>query len=286
MSIGGETRLAGVFGWPVSHSRSPLMHNYWLAEHEIDGAYVPLAVEPRHFEQALRCLPKFGFAGANVTVPHKETALAVVDEADEHARRVGAVNTVVVEPDGKLLGSNTDASGFLTNIADGAPEWRAEHGPAIVVGAGGGARAVVVGLLDAGTPEVRIVNRSPERAETLVDDIGDQRLHLVGWPDRQSGLSDAALLVNTTAAGLDGSDALDLDLDKLPTRALVTDLVYKPLLTPLLQAARKRGNPIVDGLGMLIHQARPGFAAWFGVEPAPTQALRRLLEHDIADDRP
>ena len=283
MSITGRARLAGVFGWPIAHSRSPLLHNYWLAEHAIDGAYIPLAVDPKHFEAAFRCLPKLGFVGANVTVPHKESALACVDKPDELAQRIGAVNTVTVGPEGELLGTNTDGYGFMTNLSDGASGWRAQQGPAVVVGAGGAARAVVIALLDAGVPELRIVNRSSERVGALTSDIVDHRLSAVAWPERDRALADASLLVNTTAAGLDGSAPLDLDLDRLPRDAVVTDLVYDPLMTPLLQNARERGHSVVDGLGMLIHQARPGFAAWFGVEPTPTQALRELLERDLAN---
>ena len=286
MSIGGNTRLAGVFGWPVSHSRSPLMHNFWLAEHGIDGVYLPLAVRPDDFKDALHCLPKLGFAGANVTVPHKEAALACVDIADENARRIGAVNTVRVGDSGELIGSNTDGYGFLANLAESQAEWRhAEVGVTTVLGAGGAARAVVVALLDAGVPELRLVNRSAERAHKLANDIGDERIRIVAWHDRSQALSDAALLVNTTAAGLEGEDSLALDLEALPQSAIVTDLVYQPLITPLLRSAHDRGNPIVDGLGMLIHQARPGFLAWFGVEPTPGPALRRLLERDLAGDQ-
>jgi len=284
MSITGRTRLAGVFGWPIAHSRSPLLHNHWLAEHAIDGAYVPLAVEPQSFEDAFRCLGKFGFVGANVTVPYKEAALAYVDEADELAARVGAVNTVTVGPGGELRGSNTDGFGFMSNLTSGAPNWQPERGPVVVIGAGGAARAIVVTLLDAGVPELRIINRSSERADALANDITDQRLSTAAWPDRRQALGDAALLVNTTAAGLTGHESLDLNIDQLPRDAVVTDLVYDPLITPLLQQARGRGNPVVDGLGMLIHQARPGFAAWFGVEPRPTPAVRDLLERDLANN--
>lgn len=283
MKIGGATRLAGVFGWPITHSRSPLLHNFWLEEYAIDGAYVPLAVQPLHFRDALQSIPKLGFAGANVTVPHKETALACVDEADLLAQRVGAVNTVTVGPDGKLVGSNTDVFGFLTNLTEAAPTWQATRGPVVVVGAGGAARAVIVALLDAGVPELRIVNRSRARAHTLRQSADDDRISFIAWDDRALALSDATLLVNTTVAGLAGNPDLDLSLENLPLAAVVSDLVYNPLTTPLLHRAQDRGNPIVDGLGMLIHQARPGFAAWFGVEPVPSVILRDLLERDLAD---
>ena len=282
MTISGSARTAGVLGWPVRHSRSPLMHNYWLRRLDIDGAYVPLAVAPDDFADVLRCLGKLGFVGANVTVPHKRAALAGVDRADEAAQRIGAVNTIVVDGSGDLHGSNTDGLGFLANLGAAAPAWRPAAAPAVVLGAGGAARAVVVALADAGVPEIRIVNRSRDRAERLVHDLGGTGLAVVGWNERGRALEGAGVLVNATSVGLDGKGRLDLDLANLPTDAVVTDLVYDPLVTPLLERARARGNPIVDGLGMLIHQAVPGFTAWFGIAPPVTTELRRLLEHDLA----
>lgn len=281
MTISGAARTAGVLGWPVRHSRSPLMHNYWLRHHRIDGAYVPLAVAPDDVADALRCLGRLGFVGANVTVPHKRAALAAVDDADDAARRIGAVNTIVVSESGVLHGSNTDGRGFIANLDAGAPGW-SRAAPAVVVGAGGAARAVVAALADAGVPETRLVNRSRGRAERLARELGAGDLAVVDWGERGRALDGAGLLVNATSAGLEGAGALDLDLARLPVEAVVTDLVYDPLVTPLLEAARARGNPTVDGLGMLIHQAIPGFAAWFGVEPKATAALRRLLERDLA----
>ena len=282
MNIRGTTQLAGVFGWPVSHSRSPLMHNYWLEQLGIDGAYVPLAVAPEAFVETLRCLGKLGFVGANVTIPHKRAALASVDHVDETARRVGAVNTITVGESGELYGGNTDGMGFMSNMTLAAPTWRPPAAPAAVIGAGGAARAVVIALLDAGVPELRLINRSLERAEAVAQDLGDSRLKTIEWSQREGALSEAGLLVNTTAAGLKGNEPLDLNLSALPIEALVTDLLYDPLLTPVLESAQARGNPIVDGLGMLIHQAIPGFAAWFGVEPTVTPTLRNLLERDLA----
>lgn len=260
------------------------MHNYWLDEYGIDAAYLPLAVAPDDFPEAFRCLPKLGFAGANVTIPHKEAALNWVDRADDNARRIGAVNTVQVSSNGELIGSNTDGYGFLANLADVAPEWRAEAGSATVLGAGGAARAVVVALLDAGVTELSIVNRSAERAQRLASDIGDTRIRVIAWHDLTEALCEPSLLVNTTAAGLEGRESLTFDLRALPTTTVVTDLVYKPIITPLLQSARDRGNKVVDGLGMLIHQARPGFLAWFDIEPSPSSTLRRLLEADLNGD--
>jgi shikimate dehydrogenase len=272
----GRARLAGVMGWPVGHSLSPKLHGFWLERHGVDGAYVPLAVAPDDFSQALRMLPRMGFAGVNVTVPHKEAALAAVDRVDPLARRIGAVNTVVVEADGALIGSNTDAYGFMENLRAGAPGWTPTTGAAVVLGAGGAARAVAVALLEAGATALRVVNRTESRAEALVRDL-DGAVKVVPWEHRSASLADAALLVNTTTLGMTGQPPLDLDLAGLPPEAVVSDIVYSPLETPLLTAARTRGNPVVDGLGMLLHQARPGFAAWFGVKPEVDNALRDFV---------
>jgi shikimate dehydrogenase len=268
-------RAAGVIGWPVAHSRSPLLHGHWLARHGIAGAYTPLPVQPGRLEAALRGLSALGFAGCNVTVPHKEETLALVDAADDIARRIGAANLVVVRPDGSLHGSNTDAYGFLANLREQAPTWDAS-GPAVVVGAGGSARAVVAALADAGVPDIRLVNRTPERAALLASSLGGP-VRPVAWAERAAALDGAGLLVNTTTQGMQGQPALDLDLSELPLAAIVTDLIYVPLETPLLAAARARGNAVVDGLGMLLHQAVPSFAAWFGVTPEVTPELRALV---------
>jgi len=272
----GRSRVAGVMGWPVGHSRSPRLHGFWLRQYGIDGAYVPLPVRPEDFAAALRALPKLGFAGANVTVPHKEEALAATDRVDANARRIGAVNTIVVASDGTLDGRNTDGFGFTENLRSSIPDWRAAAGPAVIIGAGGAARAVAVALADAGVPELRIVNRTAARAERLAADIGGP-MRIYGWADRARSLTGAALLVNTSTLGMTGQPPLELDLEGLPTAAVVNDVVYAPLETPLLAAARARGNKAVDGLGMLLHQARPGFAAWFGVEPDVTPELRRFV---------
>ncbi len=282
MTINGNAILAGVVGWPVGHSLSPRLHGYWLDEHGIDGAYVPLAVTPENFAAAVGQLPHLGFAGANVTVPHKEAALDLIDRADDNARRIGAVNTLVVESDGGLAGSNSDGFGFRENLKAGHPEWRAEAGPAIVLGAGGAARAIVDTLLEAGAPEVRVVNRTAGRAEALARDIGGA-ISIVAWQDLPGALDNAALLVNATTLGMHGKAPLELDLRPLPATALVNDIVYTPLETPLLSAARARGNPVVDGLGMLLHQARPGFAAWFGIEPTVTPELRDFVIAGLGD---
>jgi shikimate dehydrogenase len=272
----GKARVAGVMGWPVGHSRSPRLHGHWLAEHGIDGAYVPLPVAVERLPDAVRGLVALGLRGCNVTVPHKEAVIPLLDRIDATARATGAVNTIVVAPDGTLSGTNTDVFGFAENLRDGAPGWRAAGTVAVVVGAGGAARAVAWALREAGAADVRVVNRTPGRAERLAADIGGP-VRSVLWAEREAALDGAGLLVNTTTQGMEGQPALDLRLDALPRTALVNDIVYVPLTTPLLAEAARRGNPTVDGLGMLLHQARPGFAAWFGVEPTVTPALRRAV---------
>ena len=277
IDIRGTTRLAGVMGWPVAHSRSPRLHNYWLAKHGIDGAYVPLPVKPENIEAALRALPVFAFVGANITVPHKEAALAIADTVDPLARRVGAANLIVVSGDGKLEARNTDVYGFVENLRKEAPGWRVQE-PAVVLGGGGAARSVIVGLIDAGVPQIRVANRTRSRAEAL-QCLGAQ-VKIGDWSDRARLLDGAGLLVNTTLLGMTGQARLELDLERLPKAAVVNDVVYVPLETELLAAARRRGHPVVDGLGMLLHQARPAFRAFFGIEPDVTAALRA---HVLAD---
>lgn len=271
----GHARLAGVLGWPVSHSRSPRLHGYWLETLGIDGAYLPLPVAPDRFATAVRSLADLGFRGANVTIPHKQAAFEVCDTVDATARRAGAVNTLVFR-DGRIEGSNTDGFGFLENVRDQAPGWAATDGPAVLLGAGGAARAIAAALLDAGCPKVILVNRTPARAEELARDLGGPIEVATEAP-----LASAALLVNTTSLGMQGQPPLTLDLTPLPVTAVVADIVYVPLETPLLAAARARGLRAVDGLGMLLHQARPGFEAWFGVAPRVDAALRGVVAADI-----
>jgi len=275
-TLTGVTRIAGVMGYPVTHSLSPRLHGYWLRRYEIDGAYIPLPVRREDFSKALAAIPALGLSGVNVTVPHKEAALASVDTTSEQARRIGAVNTVVVGQDGELHGSNTDGFGFIENLKSGYPGWTAGHGPAVVLGGGGAARAVCAALIDGGVPEIRLINRTRSRAESLASDLGGP-VETIPWEVRTEALDGAVLLVNTTTLGMTGNPALDLDLAALPADTMVTDIVYNPLETPLLRQATRRGNPVVDGLGMLLHQARPGFAAWFGVEPEVTQELREFV---------
>ena len=275
-ALSGNARVAGLIGWPVSHSRSPRLHGYWLAEHGIDGAYVPLPVAPENIAVAVRGLAAAGLAGVNVTIPHKQAVLALCDRVDDIARRIGAVNLLIFK-DGQIVGSNTDAFGFMANLAAGAPAWTAAAAPAVLLGAGGGARAVAAGLLDAGVPEVRLTNRSRERAEQLAQEIGGP-ITVVPWNERAAALDGAGLLVNSTSLGMTGQPALDLSLDALAVGAVVCDLVYSPLETALLAAARAKGCIGVDGLGMLLHQARPCFTAWFGPDPQVTPALRAFVQ--------
>jgi shikimate dehydrogenase len=274
--LSGKAKLAGVIGWPIAHSRSPRLHGYWLERYAIDGAYLPFAVRPERLAPALTALPALGLSGINVTLPHKEAVLGLCTRVSEAARRIGAVNTIVVAEDGELEGSNTDAFGFLAHLAASQPGFRPEAGPAVLLGAGGAARAITVALLDAGAPELRLVNRTRLRAEALAAALGP-RVRLLDWAERATALAGAALLVNSTTLGMTGQPALDLDLAVLPRAAVVYDIVYVPLETPLLAAARARGHAVVDGLGMLLHQARPGFAAWFGREPEVDAALRDFV---------
>ena len=264
MSIarGGGPRLAGVLGWPVGHSLSPALHGHWFERHGVVGAYVPLPVRPEDLGLAFRALPRLGFSGWNVTVPHKEAAFRLVDERDAAASRAGAVNTVLVRADGSLLGRNTDGQGFLASLRGEAPSWRPQAALAVLLGAGGGARA-------------------EELAGELVAGAGAAAVpvEVVAWEERSAALAGAGLLVNATSLGMAGQPPLEIGLDALPGRAVVADLVYVPLETGLLAAARARGNLAVDGLGMLLHQAVPGFAHWGGVTPSADGAARaRVLE--------
>lgn len=287
MRITGRTRLAGIMGWPVAHSRSPALHNFWLEEHGVDGAYVPLPVLPEQLSQALQALPALGFRGCNLTIPHKQLAVGIVDCIEPLARRIGAVNTIVVTPDGSLEGRNTDVYGFLESLREGAPNWSAASGPAVVLGAGGAARAVVAGLVEAGVGEIRLVNRTEARAERLATELPHDgtRILIRSWEERGTALGGAGLLVNTTSLGMTDEPPLDLDLSELPLTAVVMDIVYVPLETPLLAAARRRGHRTVDGLGMLLHQGRPGFEAWFGTPVRVTRELRAAVLTTLAGGR-
>jgi shikimate dehydrogenase len=277
MNVSDDFLLAGVMGWPVSQSRSPAMHNYWMKEHGLTGSYVRLAISPDGLQDALRALPSLQFAGCNLTIPHKRAAMKIVDEVDDIARKIGAISCVIVRRDGSLAGTNNDHYGFIENILDLEPNWRADAGPIVVIGAGGGARAVIYGLVHRGAREIRLINRTQARAEALVQEFGGP-ITVLPWEDRHDALEGAAMLVNTTSQGMIGQLPLFLELDKLPVEALVTDIVYIPRETPLLEAARARGNRTVNGLGMLLHQGRPAWKAWFGIEPTVTPELRAMIE--------
>jgi shikimate dehydrogenase len=257
-------------GFPVGHSLSPRLHSYWLEKYGIDGAYLRLPVAPGDFVTYLHAIQRLGFAGVNVTVPHKEAAFAVSDETDAHAKRTGAVNMITFAGV-KIIGRSTDGYGFRESLREAAPNWSPKGKRVVVLGAGGGARAVVASLLDEGA-EVTVINRTTARAEALTKAIGGR---IAEWNARADALAGADLLVNTTLLGMAGQERLDIDLAALPKAAVVADIVYVPLETELLAAARKRGNVVVDGLGMLLHQARPAFAAWFGRDPEVTAELRR-----------
>jgi len=273
--LSGNARLAGIIGWPVSHSRSPRLHGFWLEQHGIDGAYLPLAIRPEHFATGVRGLVAAGFAGANVTIPHKVAAFEICDRVDDTARRAGAVNTMVFQ-EGGITGSNTDGWGFLANLRGHGVDPAA--GPALLLGAGGSTRAIAAALLTEGVA-VTVSNRTRAKAEQLARDLPG--LRVVDWDARDDALPDHALLVNTTSLGMAGHEALAIDLAHANPATVVADIVYVPLETPLLQAARAHGLRTVEGLGMLLYQAIPGFRAWFGVEPVVDEALRRFVAADL-----
>ena len=262
---------------PVAHSRSPVIHNYWLKAHGISGAYVPLAVKPERLEDALRGLVGLNFRGCNVTMPHKQTAMPLLARVNETARRIGAVNTIVVEADGSLSGFNNDGNGFVQSLRDANADWRGDAGPILLLGAGGASRAVVVALLENGAREIRIANRTAEKAEAIATEFGSA-VSTVAWNDRAAALSDVALLVNCTDRGMVGKSALDIDLSRLNPATLAADLIYTPLETPFLAEARARGCVTVNGLGLLLNQARFAFKAWFGVMPDVTPELIKAIE--------
>lgn len=267
-------------GWPVMHSRSPMLHNYWFKQHGLAGSYVPLAIRPEGLAAALRALHPLGFAGCNLTIPHKQQAMRIVDSVDDLAKAIGAISCLVVGPDGSLAGTNNDCYGFIHNVKQEQPAWRANAGPIVVIGAGGGSRAVCYGLAQEGAKEIRLINRTFARAKGVADAFGGA-IKALPWDQRHDALADAAMVVNTTSCGMVGQPALDIRLDKLPQAALAADIIYIPLETPFLAKARARGNRIVNGLGMLLHQGRPAWRAWFGIEPEVTAELREMVEKTI-----
>ncbi|WP_419740587.1 shikimate dehydrogenase [Ruegeria sp.] len=268
--------LAGVIGHPVGHSRSPKLHGHWLKTYGLEGHYVPMDVAPADLETVLRTLPKAGFVGTNVTVPHKEAALRIADHVSDRATVIGAANTLVFREDGSIHADNTDGYGFMENLRAGAPDWNAKDGPAVVFGAGGAARAVLQALADAGVPEILLTNRTRTRADHLKEEFG-QRITVVDWVQAGNVIENAELVVNTTSLGMQGQPELRVPLDGLQPGAVVTDLVYAPLKTNLLKTAEEAGCTVVDGLGMLLHQAVPGFERWFGVRPEVNDDLRAAV---------
>ena len=275
-------RAACIIGWPVEHSRSPLIHNYWLKTYGIAGEYRREAVPPDEFEAFVQSLAAHNYVGANVTVPHKEKALAY-SLPDERARAVGAANTLWIAG-GFLHATNTDVEGFLDNLDACAPHWDRSTGKAVVLGAGGAARAVIYGLVTRSVEQIVLINRTQGRAETLRQQFG-ARVQIVRWEELNAALGDAALLVNTTTLGMQGQPELPVDIARLPGDAVVADLVYVPVRTPLIAAAQARALRTADGLGMLLHQAVRGFALWFGTTPAVTPDLRELVEADLGPPR-
>jgi shikimate dehydrogenase len=268
--------IAGLLGFPVAHSRSPVIHNHWIARYGLQGRYVLFAVPPAQLADALRGLAVLRMRGCNVTTPHKQAVMPLIDHIDPLAKQIGAVNTIVVEDDGTLRGFNNDGNGFVQSVRDAKPGWRPDTGPITVLGAGGASRAVVASLAAQGAREIRVINRTYARAQELQSQFGPPVV-AVAWDGREAALEGAALLVNATDQGMAGKPALDIDLARLRTEAIVGDLIYVPPETPLLQAARQRGNLTVNGLGMLLNQARPAFNAWFGVMPDITPELIRAI---------
>ena len=278
MTLTGAGKVAGVIGWPIGHSKSPQLHHYWIDRHQVDGVVVPLAVAPENLEGALKALPKLGFAGVSVTIPHKETCLDFLDEVSPLVSAVGACNMIAVR-NGRLVGDNTDVFGFSENLRLGAPHLQSDR-PALVLGAGGAARAVVAGLAQLGFKNVAIANRTIERAKLIAADMEQPlgiSINVIPWQQLGDLLADAGVLVNATSLGMVGQPPLDIDLEQVPSSCVVTDIVYQPLETELLKKAAAQGCATVDGLGMLLHQGRPAFRAWFGIDPEVTDDQRTLV---------
>jgi shikimate dehydrogenase len=268
--------MAGVMGWPVAHSRSPSIHNYWIQLHKLTGAYGIFPVAPQNLEMAISGIRALGIAGCNITIPHKVAAMQFVDWVDPLAKRIGAINTIVAKPDGTLHGFNNDAFGYIESLREAVPAWNANAGPVVVLGAGGAARAIIVGLINEGASEIRLMNRTKNKADEIANEFANT-VKSYEWHERHDALNGCALLINTTSLGMQGQEELDLQLNQLPSTALVSDVIYAPMETQLLMRARLRGNNTVNGLGMLLNQARPAFNAWFGVMPEVTVELRQLI---------
>lgn len=276
MSDHSRIPLAAVIGSPVAHSRSPALHGYWLKRYGLKGFYIPMDVAQADLDSVLRTLPKMGFVGANVTIPHKEAILNIADVITDRAALIGAANTLIFRKDGKIQADNTDGAGFIANLRQNAPQWVPSVGPAAVFGAGGAARAVLAALIEVGVPEIRLANRTRARAEALRSDFG-AKVHVYEWVQADAMIDGAATVVNTTSLGMTGKPDLLLPLGSLSPQAVVTDLVYTPLKTQFLIEAEERGATVVDGLGMLLHQAAPGFERWFGQRPEVDDLTRAAV---------
>lgn len=270
---GVKIPLAGVIGSPVAHSRSPQLHRHWLTSLGLQGFYVPMDVAPENLERVLRTLPDAGFVGCNITIPHKEAVMRIADKITDRATLIGAANTLIFKPDGSIIADNTDGYGFIENLKQGAPDWVPNAGPCVVMGAGGASRAVIAALADAGVDEILLTNRTRMRAEKLKDEFG-KRISVADWVQAGNLIEEAATVVNTTSLGMIGKPELRVPLDGLRPGTVVTDIVYTPLQTRLLKEAEEAGCTVVDGLGMLLHQAVPGFERWFGVRPEVDAAAR------------
>jgi shikimate dehydrogenase len=268
--------LAGVIGSPIAHSLSPRLHGFWLQKYEINGHYIPIELTRETFEKGLRSLPTLGFRGVNVTLPFKETVLAMADVITDRAALIGAANTITFRKDGRIQADNTDGYGFIANIKQLAPEWQAATGPALVLGAGGASRAVISALLAEGVPEIWLANRTRNRADMLREHFG-ARIKVVDWTKINGEMAGASSLINTTSLGMQGQQPLHIDLGRIKTGTLVTDIVYSPLETDLLKAASAKGCVTVDGIGMLLHQAVPGFENWFRKKPKVDAELREAV---------
>ncbi len=266
---------AAVIGHPVKHSKSPLIHNYWIKKYGLNGSYEAIDLAPENLKNGLKALVEEGYTGFNFTIPHKEKVIALCDILDASDEKIGAINALSIKS-GKLHGFNTDGFGFLANIKTAYPDFKFDDGAAVVLGAGGAARAIISGLMDENVPEIILINRTREKAQNLADEMGGN-IRVLDWDDRSAALKNANLLVNTTSLGMNGQPALEIDLSALPPSAMVNDIVYAPLYTDLLKSAQNNGNRVVTGIGMLIHQARPAFKEWFGVMPDITDELEKLV---------
>lgn len=276
MSDANKIPLAGVIGSPISHSKSPILHGYWLKKYGIPGHYIPMDIAQSDLETAIRTMPQMGFVGLNVTIPHKENVLGLADLVTDRAALIGAANTLIFRSDGKIHADNTDGYGFIENLRQGAPNWDPKSGPAAVLGGGGAARAIIASLIEMGVPEIRLSNRTRTRADALRAEFGG-KISVYEWVQAGNMLDEAMTVVNTTSLGMVGKPELRIPLDGLSAKAVVTDLVYTPLETAFLRQAKERGCTTVDGLGMLLHQAAPGFERWFGVRPEVDENLRQVM---------